>query len=244
MFSTSTRDTKEAAALQTLGVPLRIEKSVDAKTGDRYSLFFLGIEAFDGQHLTSTLRRLYREPDFAKSTPAHPFLACKFALRARERLLAILKGEKFHLVHEVGQFWQFAASSSGLPGLDTAPACVGTNCLDMASALSALGHEIYAIDGPADQRRFILANASRNQIAPTAADLIARYRSRDLAEADPENPLLYAIIALKNHRTLLRNLEDQPDMVLLRKPRSAKFVSIRADASDKAWQKAQDFFAL
>lgn len=247
----STRDTKEAAALATLGIPIRLERMVDQKTGQEFCTFQLASTSEDGKLVTGSLRRLYKKQAFEKESPAHPMLWCLVALRNRERILDLAnRGQFMRPVRLPGGQCLLQASSQGLPGFSGQKAAVKVTELEMAASLITLGVDLLAIQGERGSFCFYFANQSsplsegRGCLLPNVSWLLHDYRRGLLAGSDPEHPLLYAMMCLYNRSALIRAMRAQVQMVILKKPNSPKSALVRADASDKAWDKAQKHFGM
>ena len=246
----ATRDTKEAAALATLGIPIRIDKAIDSKTGREFYTFYLCAKTEEGAMLTSRLRRMYREKQLEAQTPGHPLLWCLVALRNRERLLDLAnKGRFVSLVKMKGGQCLLQDSDQGLPGLAGKAVLTKITEMEMAVSLITIGIPLLSISGPQGQRVFYFENYSKPGATgplsiPNVHALLINYRQGLLAASDPEHPLLYCMLSLYNRAAIVKAMREQVQMVILQKPRSPKSALVRADASDAAWERAEKHFGM
>lgn len=239
----ATRDTKEAAALSTLGVRVKIDQAVDSQTGREFCTFYLGAGESTAIDQVSKWRRMYRERQLEEKMPSHPLVWCLVALRNRERWLDFVNQGRFvRPVRLKGGQSLLRDASTGLRGLAGEKAVVKVTELEMAVALITLGVEPIAVDGPKGQRAFYFVNHARE--IPNVHELMSRYREGKLAVDDPEHPLLYVMTCLYNRVRLLEAMRSEVQMVMVRKKNSQRSALIKADASDKSWDRVQKHFGM
>lgn len=239
----ATRDTKEAAALATLGATVRIDRAVDAKSGREFATFYLGAKTEEGAGQISRLRRMYRERELVQKNPDHPLLWCLVAMRNRERLLDLAnKGEFFRPARLKGGQYLLRPSDAGLPGMAGKAAVVKVTELEMAATLITLGVPLLSITGPHGERAFYVEPGCEAEA--DVHGLILGFRNGVLAAQEPEHPMLYCMLSLYNRAKLVRALREEVQMVVVSKPNSQKSALIRADASDPAWDRVQRHFGM
>jgi hypothetical protein len=245
----ATRDTKEAAALSTMGVRVRIDKAVDGKSGKEYYTFYLGAEDDDSRRQVARLRKMYREKELARQAPKHPMVWCLVALRNRERVLDLVNQGRFvRSVPLVGGQFILRDSDTGLPGLpEKSGVVMRVKELELAVSLVTLGVPLLSCSGPKGDRLFHFANtkpSGKGMEVPNVYELVYDYRKGRLAAEVPEHPLLYAMLAQYNRAKLIKAMREQVQMVIVQKPRSMKSALVRADASDPAWDRVQRHFGM
>ena len=113
-----TRDTRLAAALGSLGIPIEIRKSLDSTTGKVIYFYYLSLRSVCGRHDTRRIKHQIRSGKLEKIDPAHEALTALRAMHNRERRLDLLnKGTFMQLVRVPGtQLWQSVPGDTGLPG--------------------------------------------------------------------------------------------------------------------------------
>ena len=94
LYSASTSNTCLAAALTAVGVPLAEKAFVrlvgDGIQGERVVWFFEP-QSFDGRFQTKELIAAWRDENWHRANPEHPFAYIKCALLNRERLVDKIK---------------------------------------------------------------------------------------------------------------------------------------------------------
>jgi hypothetical protein len=244
----ATRDTKEAAALSTFGVPIRIDKAVDSKSGREYYTFYLGAKTESAVGGVGRLRKLYRERKMSEAAPDHPLLWCLVVMRNRERLLDLAnKGHFMRPARLTSGQYLLRKSDQGLPGIAGVNPIVKVTEMAMAASLITLGVELLGINGPHGARVFYFRNttvAGAKIRIENVHNLILQYRATRLAAEAPEHPLLYCMLCLHNRNKLLQAMKDQVQMVIVQKKNSPKSALIRADASDASWDRVQQHFGV
>jgi len=244
---TITRDTRLAAALGTLGVPIEIRKSTDARTGKQLYLFQLGLKSVDGRHNARALKHWIRNGKLEARQPEHEALTALRAMQNRELLLDFQKkGVFLHLAAVPNTcLWQYVQGDTGLPGQKGAKELIETSDMKLVCALALVGVPLLAMDGGAGNHRYFLPRHGlpRPDGKPPAdaVRLMQAWRANRDA-MPPDCPFAQGMWGLVNRERLVNALNAEIDSILLRKPRSMKSAIVRADATDDAFDKVKEHF--
>lgn len=244
---TLTRDTRLAAALGTLGVPIEIRKTRDANTGKVLYMFHLGLRSVCGRHDTRRLKTRIANGMLEAHDPAHEALTALRAMLNRERLLDFQnKGVKLRLAAVPNtQLWQYVLGDAGLPGRAGAKELIETGDMKLVCALALVGVPLLAMDGDRGSHRYFLARHGhpRSDGQPPTDALVLMHAWRHCREAmPPDCPFSQAMWGLTNRERLVNALRAEIESILLRKPRSQKSAIVRADASDTAFDRVKEHF--
>lgn len=240
---TTTTDTRLAAAFGCLDIPIRPQKVLDERTGTRLTRYHLGLQSADGLFKTKELQAALKA---GKLPPAHPLRVMLRACIARERLLDLANRGIFCTLLPVDGapgLYHYEPSSHGIPGLPTVgPPLFRTGDLKLVTALGTVGLPVLHIEGPEGRRLFYLP--ARGQPRPgglPAVDALAIKKAwmADRSSIPWEDPIAQAMRVLWNRERLLDVVHGAPDLVLLGKGK--KKATVRSDATDTAWKKAEDF---
>lgn len=240
---TATKSLRVAAAFGTLGVPVRIERMLDERSGKSQISFYLGRSDLAGTFSTKEIKDLYESGELASSQPGHPLLDALGGMYNRERILdATEKGDFIRLVKIRGaNRAAYVDGDSGFQGIRGHAQVVRTGDLKLVAALGRTGVPVLAIEGGAGARRYLLPAVWDCFGVPTDVGLFVKaFRAGDLK--DEEHPFFYAMGGLKARERLLDALREEVEIVLIRKPGSAKAAFIDPDASSKAFDKMRNFF--
>jgi hypothetical protein len=248
-ISASTKDTRFAAALGTLGVPVEVKVSLDERTGTRVTRFHLGVSAVDRKDWQSKkLMAAWTSGRLLAEMPAHPFCVCMLGFANRMALLDCAnKGARLDHVRIPGtEVYAYRRGDTGLPGLPAAgAAALRTGDLKLATALATVGLPVVAIDGEPGRLRFTLP-----RYGPARADGLPRVDGLALMEAwrrnkeeiPWEDPFAQVSRALHNRERLLDVIHREVELVMIRKPRSMRSAVVRADATPAAWDAVKRHF--
>jgi hypothetical protein len=241
---TTTTDTRLAAAIGCLDIPIRPAKVLDERTGRRLVRYHLGLASACGTFRTKELQHALKDDQLP---PAHPLRVMLRACIARERLLDFAnRGERCSLrpVEGAPGLHHYEPSGDGLPGL---VGIIGpvfrTGDLKLVTALGTIGLSILHIEGPAGRRDFYLparGTGPRPGGFPTADALeLKKAWLADRSSIPWEDPFAQAMRVLWNRERLLDVVNGSADLVLLSKGK--KKATLLSTATDAAWEKAEDF---
>ena len=243
-----TRDTREAAAFGTLGVPGKVQVVYEERSGKRHIEFQLDAVSVDPANAirVAPIRRQLREG----TLPAgHVLFTVLRAIHNKKALMNFIKqggciGKKQALD---GKSWLLDPEVVGLYGIPKKPdyAVIKTHDLDVVASLSLLGADILKVEGNGRGSVFYLRGND-----PMMADLgkgdygllLRDFRSGELSKTDPEHPFLYAMMGLKNYRSYLVAVDREIELVMIQKPGTQLTAFVREDADDKAFDTMRQFF--
>lgn len=240
---TATRNLRLAAGLGTLGVPLRIERMVDERTGKASVVFNLGIRDTFGTIETKPLKDRYEKGDLEREDPAHRLLDALAGMYNREMILdATEKGRFIRLAKVRGADRAvYVDADSGFPGITGHAAVMRTGDLKLVAALGRTGVPILWVEGQRGSRKWLLPTVwecfgKRVDIGAMVKDF------REDTFADTEHPFLYAMGGLKARERVLDAMREERELVLIRKPGSSKSAFVDPDSTNAALDKMRKFF--
>lgn len=246
---TLTTDTRFAAAMGTLGVPIRVESVMDTRDNRSRVRFFLGLLSVDGLSKTKLLRRQLRSGVLEDTQPAHPLLNIFRGFENRNMLLDCgNQGARIRLVQVPGtECWQYVESDTGLPGLPKRDAeIIKTGDLKLASALGVVGLAVIHIEGPQGSRQYFLPRYGMQRGGGLGRvdglKLMQAWR-QDKASVPWADPFAQASRGLYTRERLLDIVNRHQPQILMRKPRSNKAAILDPNASDEAFDIVHDFFS-
>lgn len=244
---TLTRDTRIAAALGTLGVPIEIRKTVDSRSGKTLCMFHLGLRSACGRHDARTLKHQIATGQLEARNPAHEALTALRAMLNRERLLDFQnKGVLMRLARVPGtDLWQYVAGDTGLPGKQGVKELIETHDMKLVCSLALVGVPLLAMDGQRGNFRYLLPRYGmpRDDGAPPADAMLLMRAWRACRESMPQDcPFSQGMWGLVNRERLLNALNAEIETILLRKYRSEKSALVRADAADAAFDRVKEHF--
>lgn len=244
---TLTRDTRLAAALGSLGVPIEIKKTRDAYSGKVLYVYHLGLRSVCGHHDARKLKVSIPNGSLEHQDPAHEALTCLRAMMNRERRLDFQnKGTFMRLARVPGtELWQYVPGDTGLPGKTSAKELIETHDSKLVDALAIVGVPLVAMDGVPGRHRYFLARYGmlRTDGQPPADALRLMEAWRKCRDAMPPTcPFVQAMWGLINRERLVNALNAEIETIMLRKYRSQKSALVRADASDAAFDKVKEHF--
>ncbi len=234
-------------------VPTANKLCIDDRTGKREYTFHMGCEfLLNGPEpvRTRALINSFKSGDLEKTDPAHPLLDCLRGLHNSHALLDWIKcGEARHLAWAANR-----SRMSYVPGAQRVPEGItldaanltGTKSLAEAAALGVVGIPIARIEG-ADHHAFIVPkrgfaiHRDNDEWHPYGAvELMSRLRDGTLIKENPEHPFLYAYYAGKWSEALMKHLDQEVPLILLRPKGTLKSALIAQNATDEAWQQADE----
>lgn len=246
MTTIPTRDTRIAAAFGSLGILCKNEVIYDERSSTTSTTFHLSSTSADGSINTKQLRASLNDETLGSE---HPLVDCLRAIRNRRRLLDFLKdGCCIHLKSIAdGTRSYFAEGGTGLPGVHGQPGVVKTTDLHAVAALAGLGVSLLAVEGSVHGKQKFILSAHGEFCAGArvnAGELLRDFRSGALAQREPEHPFLYAMMAQHNYCRLKKSVDQEVELILLRKPNSRKAAYISAKASEKAYDRVSKHFGV
>lgn len=244
---TLTRDTRLAAALGTLGVPIQIRKTIDDRSGKVLHIYHLSLRSVCGRHDARLLKSRISNGRLERENPSHEALTALRAMMNRERRLDFQNKGVFMRLAPVPRthLWQYLPGDTGLPGKAGTKELIETGDSKLVDALALVGVPLLALDGPRGSLRYFLPrhglpHADGRPPADALVLMNAWRRSRDAMP--PDCPFAQGMWGLINRERLVNALNAEIPNILLRKYRSQKSAIVRADASDAAFEKVKEHF--
>jgi hypothetical protein len=242
----STSKTILAAALGTLGVPIKLERMLDERSGKTRRDFYLGPASADGRYQTASLRASFERGDLARDQPDHPLVDIVYAKHNRDRLLdALNQGRRIQFVRQRGTmdrtFYQPGEGTS-FPGSAGHPDIFETRDLNLVAAFARFGVPVLQASGPQGQRTFHLGARAR-LLGPgeTVGELAQKWRA-GVFESGSEHPFAFAMWGLINYARLVREMHSETEQVLIRKPGSVKSAYVDPATTNQGMDKVRTFF--
>ena len=239
---TTTTDTRIAAAFGTLGMVIRPKKTLHERSGTRLVRYHIGLESVDKVYQTKPIQHAALAGTLAQD---HPFLTILRAIENRRHLLELANRGTFCALRPVagapGTF-QYVPADGGLPGLPATGVLFRTGDLKLVCALGIVGVPVLHIEGPEHQRSWFLPGHAvpRGGGLPAVDPLAFKRAWLDDRESIPwEDPFAQAMRGLHNRERLLDVVNRGADVLLLGK--GLRKATLRSDASDAAWEKAERF---
>lgn len=255
-FWTTTEDTRVAAGMATLGVPVRVANNLmvaqraEARARElrreEVTRFTLGlVSAEDATVKTKAILAAWRA---GKMGPNDPWLTMMRGLENRVRLLDLAHQGVFCELREVPgsgpRVWGYVRGERGLPGKEAGRAYFKTGDLKLAAALGLAGCAVDAIEGLKGAlqfyvRRYGPARGDLPRVDAYGMALEWRDRKESLPWADPVTQGLYVLA----NRERVLDVVNRKAGTLLGLLRGRKRVTIQLDgagnAGDAAWEKAE-----
>jgi len=241
-WSVPTRDTRVAAAMANLRIPVTIKAIHDEPSGREEITFFFQPHSPDGKFVSRTLAGLWRSGKLEASTPAHPFLTGIRSQVNRERILDMsVKGHRFLLTPAAaGAVWTYQPDSAGtLPGVAEGQAVIRTGDLKIVAAFATIGLPILHIRGNRPNFEWFLPPTG--PAGEDGIDLLRRLRAPRM-EQDNLHPFFLAYDCLVNRERLLDAIQALPRKIHLQAPHSHRRALITAGAPKKEWDEISRFF--
>lgn len=233
-----TPDTKLAAALSTLGFPVKLRDVLDDVTGSEQLTWQITPKSVSlpALKLHNLIKHL-RDGTLEKEDPQHPLLDGIAVIRNRERILDLLKqGRPITLAVCAGNVRTCYVHH---PLVDP-PVSFGrfkTTDFRLVCALGRLGIPLVSFTGSHGSYEF--TTTSKAVVAGMHYDATALDLARKRETLSPEHPLLYCIKTLENHSRLLNVISASRHTVMIRKPGSKKAAWIHEDASNDAYDRVR-----
>ncbi len=240
---TATKNMRVAAAFGTLGVPVRIDRMVDERSGKAQTTYYLGTRDVLGLVSTKAVKDRYESGELGRDDPGHHLLDALGGMYNREKILDATEKGKFIRLAKVKGVSRtvYVEGDSGFPGVKGQAAVLETGDLKMVAALGRVGVPILAVEGQAGSRRYMLPTVWDCFGERTDVGMFVKaFRAGDVK--DVEHPFFYALGGLKARERLLDALRDETELVLIRKPGSAKSAFVDPASSNAALDKMRKFF--
>lgn len=246
----TTLDTNEAAAFALLQATIRLQGTIEERTGNVTVRFFISTVSEDKRFHLPRIRKDYRRGLIQKNKPGHPLCTAFRSFINRDALIAIAKdGARFRLVPVPGApgVHQMVSSDTGLPGITAGNAAVvKTADLKISAALLTAGFPLLRLDGPPGSHTYTHAafpspSSTDNTAFTSAADLIQSWRT-DASAMPFDLPFTQAATALLFHQQIRAEVKNIIHTVLLSKPRTKMHAALRQDAAPAAWDQVTRFF--
>lgn len=254
-FWTSTVDTRVAAGMATLGVPVRVMNGVmvaqraEARARElnrqERTRFVLGLVSEDGAVRTKAVLRAWERGELGANDA---WLSMMRGLENRMRLLDLAnKGELCELREVPGsspRVWEYVRGERGLPGRQAGVAYFKTGDLKVVAALGLAGCGVDAIEGTRGAWQFYVRRYGPDRGALPAVDgYLMAVEWRDRAEGMPwVDAVTQGLWVLANRERVL-DVVNHKAGTLLGLLRGRKRVTIQLDgkgnAGDAAWDKAE-----
>lgn len=240
---TPTRDTRLAAAMATLNVPVKPDVVEDVNRGQRNCTWYLGLQSASGAVNTVQLKGRFRSGKLEREEPDHPLLVGLRSLHNRESHIAMMKdGAKFRLVKAGTLSSYYQPGGDGLPGLDNRMKYLKTGDLKLVSALATVGGLVDWIEGSPGQENFFIRSGWQELQLPKLDVLEWARVWRESPDKVPgTSPFGYAMRVQYNRANLMRAAEEQAGMLLVRQSGGPRAAYMRPESTDKAWKQAEDF---
>lgn len=234
-----------AAALATLGFPVRPRKVHDDRSGDKDVTWQIGggNEAMPVCNLGILLEAV-KTGKLEATDPDHPLLDCIRALRNRERLLKhLLNGQPLTLARDV----HCARSSFVNAAAAEPPVSLGrsvTRDFRFVCAAGILGFGLVGWKGTDGHHEFTITEKSIFPGMLLASVIFRKLNDGTLEKDTPEHPIIYGMMACRNYSRLVKHLESAGELVLLRPKGTERRAWIDPTASDRAWDKVRKHFKV
>lgn len=241
-----TLDLRVAAAMAILDIPVRVNSTVETRTGSRRTTYRIGLKSVCGTYATARILADWKSGALEKTDPAHPFLTAMRAQESRRAVMACMKDPADTFAPaRVGDtpVWQLVPRRGcGLPGLSGA--VFKTMDLKVFTALCAAGFAPLRMEISDGRHVFYTANTAAprpdGKPVPSAHDLATAWRA-DKRTLPWEEPFLQSALALFA-RQRIGDLADGTELLLVRKPKSTRSAILHPESSEKAWDRMKEHF--
>lgn len=240
----TTRDTRLAAGFGTIGMIVRVNNTLDERSGQELVRFSISLTDVDGKQKTGPMKAAYKSGAMEQKQPDHPLLTILRTFHNRDMLLDCgNKGTMIDLVQVPGtDIWQYVPGHSGLPGVKRGQAVVKTGDLKMVAAFGTVGLRVLKIEGPQGNRIYWVDGA---RIGPKGtvdgAELMMAWR-RDRESVPWSNPFAQGMRGGCTRERVLDAVRECERKILIRPGKGIKSALISEQATDKAWVEVKRFF--
>ena len=252
----STVNTIEAACLGTVGVEVKLDRTILAGGGPK---------ALEGEikvrwHLKggdhsgmdtrlAALRSRFASGELEREEPNHRLLACYRGVRCFQRILDLQKSGRSIVLRQAAgsEQWQYELGGVGLPGRHKVGPVATTGNLAMAASLGVVGIPLAELEGPnAGRHKYYFPvtgfEPKKGEPGAQTVDYMRGWTDHSLAAREPENPFLYAMHAILNWRKFTREAREMVANLALLKPNSKKGAILREDSTGKEHDRVSRFF--
>ncbi len=243
--SWSTSNTKEAACLGALNLPIRTQVTQDARSGKVLTQFFVGAQSVPGgpvYHRDYVLQN-WKKGTLETEKPLHAFLQGVRAEHNYERLLDAQKqGRQIRLVGVADSYATEYRDGEELPEMINAKAVFRLADLSLVAALGTLGFPCIKMEHNGQFFIYTLpveSHVLRLRHGPTGRyngiQISARGEGKSLLleDTDPSHPLVAAYNARQVHGQLLKHLGQTGRMIILRPEGTQRKAIVTSQASGR-----------
>jgi len=234
-----TTDLNLAAAISVLGITVGLDKSVDKISGKGWKTLLLGLDSvpyaeigikpIEGEtdplpsHKTKTVIGLLRSGKLLEGDPLHPTLDVLRVCAAREALMHWSRtGQSHRLVKAKGVARYQLILGDETETLKASQPGFMTRDLKLAASLCVLGCPIVKLGGQPGSTEFYFAVSGYGTPAPVTSDLAQAFRTKTLAEMEPEHPLLWMMQGLSNRDAIGDMMNRKKNIVMIRDPKTGR----------------------
>ena len=241
-WSVPTRDTRVAAAMANLRIPVNVKAVHDEKSGREEVTFYFQPQSVDGRWLADPIMGQWRKGILESKEPAHPFLTGIRAQVNRERQLDFAnKAIRCRLV-PVGEtgLWNYVPDpAAALPGCTEGQPVLRTGDLKLVAALGIVGFPVLHLRGRVPNYEWFLP--VKGPGPEDANELLRRLRA-PREPADNLHPFFLAYDCLVNRERLLDTIRRLPRRIHLEASYNHRRAVISSTAPKKEWDEIARFF--
>lgn len=262
-----TQNTKEAACLGVLDLPIRTHRSREERTGREILQFFVGPESVRRRpkFRRDEVLRAWKSGELEKTQPLHPYLQACRAEHNYEMLLDAQKsGRRIRLVGVGAEPGNPAFATEYRDGEEAAEMKAANMVfrladLSLVAALGTIGipcirmewngrHHIYTL--PVEGLPLLLPAPTvtdRRQGRYNGVQLCLRQegkRDLELEACDPNHPLVSAYGARQIHGQLLRHLKDERALLFIRPPGCPRSAIVSDNPTGRVMDMVQDHLGV
>lgn len=266
-FAWQTQNTKEAACLGVLDLPIRTHRSREERSGREILQFFIGPESVRRRPKFNRdeVLKAWKTGDLEKTQPLHPYLqACRSEHNYEMLLDAQKTGRRIRLVGVGAEAGKAAFATEYRDGeecaeMKDAQMVFRLADLSLVAALGTLGipcikmewsgkHHIYTL--PVEGLPLLIPNASstNHQLGRyNGVNICIRQENKrdlELEARDPNHPLVSAYGARQIHGQLLRHLKDERALLFIRPPGCPRSAIVSDNPTNRVMDIVQDHLGL
>lgn len=261
-FAWQTQNTKEAACLGVLDLPIKTQRSIESTSGREITQFFVGPRSVrrNPPYFRDAVLQAWKKGDLEKNEPLHPFLqGCRVEHNYELLLDAQKRGRRIRLVGVGPKSGSAAFATEYRDGeealeLVNEPLIFRLADLSLVAALGTLGipcvniefngkHHIYTL--PVEGHLLRQRDGSLGRY--NGVNLCQRQegkRDLDLELRDPSHPLVSAYGTRQIHGQLLRHIKDERRLMLVRAPGTQRMAIVSDNPTGRVMDILEDHFRL
>ena len=249
-----------AAAVATLGIPIKSDQTTDIRSGTQWKTLLLGLESLPRTEIgliageddtppapvvrTKQILELVRSGKLEQADPAHPALDALRALHNRERLLDWMhKGTRYRVAKSSRAPRSQLVAGEEPESVKSFPKLFKTGDLKIVASLAVFGVPVARIEGGGGGHQFYMANTGHDLGVPPmdAHATVTAYRSGAMPE---DHPFRWSMQALINREAILDFMFRQRKMVLIRKPGCGLGAIVAENCTDTCMDKVRAHFRI